>query len=358
MRLKGFVFVALCWMVAFALPSCMDMKEDVIVSEKIISGDEHWTSDVKIDGVVKVQRGATLTVEPGVTISFGERGSLVVGNDGPAVINIAGTSKKPVRFDGGRGIQLLNVDGSSQISHCRLSNMRGGDYSLSVLGLSFRMKEVEVSDGGGVSIKESLAGGRIDGLTIRTSKDIALSVPANYKEFIGDLSVTSGMIHLAGGGNGLTVDLDGALPYLVTTQLNLEGEVKISGATIYFDTDASLELGARQPTNATLKNVKFYATPTGQRWRGLTFGSGVNVTSRMEGCEVKGARIGVSLYSDNVFTIKNCDFNGNDVAVQIMRNTAWNAASIASNNTVPGGTTGINRASGGVAGGPEARLPR
>ena len=183
-------------------------------------------------------------------------------------------------------------------------------------------------------------------------------MPANYKEFIGDLSVTRGMIHLAGGGNGLTVDLDGALPYLVTTQLNLEGEVKVSGATMYFDTDASLELGARQPTNATLKNVKFYAAQGGLRWRGLTFGSGVNVTSRMEGCEVKGARIGVSLYSDNVFTIKNCDFNGNDVAVQIMRNTAWNAASIASNNTVPGGTTGINRASGGVAGGPEARLPR
>ena len=48
MRLKGFVFVALCWMVAFALPSCMDMKEVLIVSEKIISGDEHWTSELKM----------------------------------------------------------------------------------------------------------------------------------------------------------------------------------------------------------------------------------------------------------------------------------------------------------------------
>lgn len=329
---------------ALLLQSCSPIDNDkTFGEEKVIARDEQWSGVVRIKDNVKVQNGATLTIEAGTVVTFEGKGMLVVGNDGAANIRIEGTSSKPVQIEGGDGIQLIQVGKNSQISNCRFTNVGSANgYALRVREVfGFPIEHLEIKGGGGVELaKEGIDGGEINGLKIRCENPIALSVPADYKRFIRNLDIQGKQIRLNGDGNSPTVNLGGQSAYLVNQTLNLNGEVEISGATMYFTSNGELLVGGQLPTTAKFENSKFVLTGEG-KWKGITFDSQVQGKSSMKNCVVSGAKVGVSLYSNVTFTIVGCDLSRNDHAVKAIKGSGWDATTIADNNTIPGGKNGV-----------------
>lgn len=329
---------------ALLLQSCSPIDGDrTFGEEKVIAHDEQWSGVVRIKDNVKVQNGATLTIEAGTVVTFEGKGMLVVGNDGAANIRIEGTSSKPVQIEGGDGIQLIQIGKNSQISNCRFTNVGSANgYALRVREVfGFPIENLEIKGGGGVELaKEGIDGGEINGLTIRCDNPIALSVPADYKRFIRNLDIQGKQIRLNGGGNS-TVNLDGESAYLVDQPIYLDDKVTISGATMYFSANAGLQIGNRGiPTIAHLEKSTFLMRGKG-KWQGITFGSQVQGASSMKKCTVSGAKVGVSLYSNVTFTIVGCDLSRNDHAVKAIKGSGWDATTIADNNTIPGGKNGV-----------------
>lgn len=331
-------------MLALLLQSCSPIDGDrTFGEEKVIASDEQWSGVVRIKDDVEVQNGATLTIEEGTVVTFEGKGMLVVGDDGAANIRIEGTSKKPVQIEGGNGIQLINIGKNSQISNCRFTNVGSANgYALRVRGaFCFPIENLEIKDGGGVELaKERIDGGEINGLKIRCENPIALSVPADYKRFIRNLDIQGKQIRLNGDGNSPTVNLGGQSAYLVDQTLNLNGEVEISGATLYFTSNGELLVGGQLPTTARFENSRFVLTGEG-KWKGITFDSQVQGKSSMKNCVVSGAKVGVCLYSNVTFTIVGCDLSRNDHAVKAIKGSGWDATTIADNNTIPGDENGV-----------------
>lgn len=330
-------------MLALLLQSCSPIDNDkTFGEEKVIARDEQWSGVVRIKDNVKVQNGATLTIEAGTVVTFEGKGMLVVGNDGAANIRIEGTSSKPVQIEGGDGIQLIQIGKNSKISNCRFTNVGSADgYALKVReAFCFPIENLEIKDGGGVELaKEGIDGGEINGLKIRCENPIALSVPADYKRFIRNLDIQGKQIHLNGGGNS-TVNLDGESAYLVDKPIYLDDKVTISGATMYFSANAGLQIGNRGiPTIAHLEKSTFLMRGNG-KWQGITFGQHVQRASSMTKCTVSGAEVGVSLYTDVTFTIVGCDLSRNDHAVKAIKGSGWDATTIADNNKT-GGKNGV-----------------
>lgn len=329
---------------ALLLQSCSPIDGDrTFGEEKVIARDEQWSGMVRIKDNVKVQNGATLTIEAGTVVTFEGKGMLVVGNDGAANIRIEGTSSKPVQIERGDGIQLIQIGRNSKISNCQLINVGSANgYALRVREVfGFPIDNLEIKGGGGVELaKEGIDGGEINGLKIRCENPIALSVPADYKRFIKKLDIQGKQIRLNGGGNS-TVNLDGESAYLVDQPIYLDDKVTISGATMYFSANAGLQIGNRGiPTIAHLEKSTFLMRGNG-KWQGITFGSQVQRESSMTKCTVSGAKVGVSLYSDVKFTIVGCDLSHNDHAVKAIKSSGWDATTIASDNIIPGGKNGV-----------------
>lgn len=347
MRIKGST-IGLGMLVLLFSTSCGDMGERMVAEEKIISGDERWSTDVRVQKAVKVQSGATLTIEAGVIVTFEESGSLIVGNDGVANIIIDGTASKPVRMVGGRGVQILKAGSASRISNCITDGVGHSDgNAISILGLNFPIEALRIEGGGGLEVKGHLLGGKINGLYIDCANPVAMSVPADYREFITNEQLNSKQIRLLNGGNSLKVALDGGSSYLVTDLIKLEGEVKLSQAQMYFTRDAGLLVGGgQQRTTAEFKNSTFRLSGDG-RWRGIVFDSQVQPASRVIGCEISGAEKGISIYTDVTFTIEGCNFHDNGTSIILIGGTNWNNNDIANNNTIPGGVGGIKLAAKG-----------
>lgn len=325
------------------LVSCSEHGEGVIRDEKVITSDEHWERDVLVQGVVKVQNGATLTIAEGVTVAFADGAKLVVGNDGNATIKIMGSARRPVRISGGDGIYLLNTSTTSGISHCTISGagLSGGN-ALSINRLNFHISHLMVVKGGAVEIKEHVYEGAIDGLTVDCNASAALSVPADYRGFIQRLDVGGKMIHLRSGGNSPSLELESGASYLVTARIELEGDLNFDQVNIQFTSGAGLLIGTRYGATMARLIGSTFSSHDRKQWRGIVFGSQVLPKSRMEGCTVSDAEIGLSLMSDQPFTVRNCKFPNNKIPIKLIRGSGWNTQTIADNNVVPGGEGGIS----------------
>jgi hypothetical protein len=71
----------------------------VSVRQGVLQRSEVWgskDSPIRIDGELRIPKGITLTIEPDVTVEFGERGSIVVMGELRAI----GTAAKPILFKG------------------------------------------------------------------------------------------------------------------------------------------------------------------------------------------------------------------------------------------------------------------
>lgn len=354
-----FFYIALALVPALPMSSCSEPVDGLIHEEKVISSDERWEHDMMVKGNVKVQNGATLTIAAGVRVTLATGTRILVGNDGVATIKIEGTASRPVRISGGDGLQIIRSSASSSISHCFIADAGGSDgNALSINKLNFPIDNLTIRGGGGVEIKGLLFGGKISGLTIDCDNPIALSVPADYRQYIEGLSVGSKMVHLRNGGNSPSLELDSEVTYAVTNEVELQGDVTISDVNIYFAPNASLSVGNKFiPTKVTFVHSNFMASPEGQ-WNGILFGGSVTAKSRMVDCKVSGAKVGIMLMSESTFTVSGCDFSNNAVPVRLVRGSVWDPGTIAGNNVIPGGVGGISLTSKGARMNPDERVAR
>jgi parallel beta-helix repeat protein len=124
------------------------MPPDAAYGDAVLTEDCTWRGEVHVAGVVTVAPQATLTIEPGAVIRFGEAGEsagsvsmlLVYGR-----IDARGTQEKTVRFTSRfaqpmagdwRGIVLLGSEKKNLFSSCRIEGAETGlDASFAVVTL-------------------------------------------------------------------------------------------------------------------------------------------------------------------------------------------------------------------------------
>ncbi len=92
-----------------------------------ISSDETWSGNLKLDGWVYVEDGATLTISPGTIIRGTERSALIIKKG--AKINAIGTSEAPIVFtsDQGAGFRGSSNWGGIVICGKGIVNTAGGE---------------------------------------------------------------------------------------------------------------------------------------------------------------------------------------------------------------------------------------
>lgn len=120
-----------------------------------IQGDLEWTSDVTVSRETKIEKG-TLTIAPGVKVTFQEGGSLMIA--GGATLVARGTEDKPVRFEG-PGL-IGGWDGAMVLGRCEFAGMGAPDgngrpacISLSVGEAGVTLRDCRFIDCGGISLK-------------------------------------------------------------------------------------------------------------------------------------------------------------------------------------------------------------
>ncbi|WP_157698778.1 right-handed parallel beta-helix repeat-containing protein [Geobacter sp. DSM 9736] len=124
----------------------------VVVRDSVIEHDTVWQGEIRVEGVVSVQRGATLTVLPGTTVRFKriDRDHNEIG-DGEIMVEgrivARGTKDRPIVFTSAERkpkvndwsyLQFLAADPENVIEHCR--------FEYAFAGVMIHYAQVRIAD--------------------------------------------------------------------------------------------------------------------------------------------------------------------------------------------------------------------
>jgi PKD repeat protein len=278
-------------------------NRDLKVSETWRTGETHC-----IGGFFQILAGATLTIEPGVTIKLKKNAGIYVAEPGSAII-AEGTAEKPILFTSGETVpqvgdwvtvRFSDADGgTSRMKYCTF------EYGGSQAFTSDKVGMMEVARGKSVSVDNS---------TFRKSKHYAvlLDSDAEFASFTnnqiseaGDYAVyaCTQNVHTIGSGNvinnkGIWIEgewfngdatwLKHTCPYYTNgiqvgstagMTLTINPGVEIRFVDIYSDLDVGTygEKGKLIAKGTATEKIKFTSaseTPAPGDWGGLEFGTG------------------------------------------------------------------------------------
>jgi len=131
------VFVSACHRDTMETLSCNDINSDLVLHDKGTG------VDYVLNCVVTVN--AKLTIDPGVTIQFGNNAGFIVETTG--AINAVGTSAKPIVLKGNadaagvwRGIQIRSNNVENHLEYCSISNAGSSAFDGSGIKAAIRLE--------------------------------------------------------------------------------------------------------------------------------------------------------------------------------------------------------------------------
>ena len=194
---KSFINAALLALAALAVSSCGAKRSfpEGVFSGRVIKSDTVWSGDITVRGVVVVGRGATLTINPGTTISLekvdanndgiGDSEIRVLGrlvargtHDEPIVFQSA--AAKPARKDWSY-ILFFTSGQASVVDHCVI---RHGFSGLQAHFSTVNITNVTFEDN-----HEGLRFGRAK-LTIRNNRFVGNDIGIRFTRMEGPVSIT------------------------------------------------------------------------------------------------------------------------------------------------------------------------
>lgn len=301
-----------------------------------ITKDQTWRrgSTVSIAGRVTVV-GATLRVEPGVTIEFAEDGQLVVGGSSSGNIVMEGTLSSPIVLQSASkdkpwlGIQILSTSRNSRISNCEVRHAGSSSTpAMRIANLNFPIDNLSIAECPGVGLQidavDRRALARLSGLAIHTTNGHAIS---GCVEMLALLGRNSTLTAARGFGIELVaskVDVsqfaipDMHVPYYVMGSISIDAQSLDLGAgnVFRFARNGEFDLGSIRPTTVLAQRVVFTSAEENKapgQWKGITCNSYVQVGSRFDGCTFEAGgggdpSAGLVLYDCQSVVVRNCRF--------------------------------------------------
>jgi hypothetical protein len=229
----------------------------------------------RVSGTVTVQAGATLTIEPGVTLLFGDNGNLVV--DGSLVA--AGTARDRIAMrrdscaGNGEGMVLRDASGRTQLSHCDIENLPGaagatagivldganaaldhvtcsgpqGRAAIEVRGGGSLLLTDSWLEGAGTGLRVAAGGGLVTRCVFRDLQGAAVQVTNGNAIAVDHLTIFDCTIGFdlresTPGGDSGTVDAHSIIVWL--TALPLAGDAGSAAAITHSDLSGGAPPGA------------------------------------------------------------------------------------------------------------------
>lgn len=292
----------------------------VVMGSGTIAADASW-EDVgvpyRLDGQMFVLASATLTIEPGTEVRFGEQGELHVSGN----LLAPGTADLPIQLVGAdgnagpwRGISVQGTGAgpaNAAFAHVTISGAGRADAfgaQLNVNLATVEVRESEVLDGGGDGI--IVESGALQVINTRIAGNAGL--PINF-EFLATSSdgasgapvlenvriENNGINAIAFGGGTIGADTtwrNVGVPYLIGNQLRVDAGATLSiepGVEVQFDEAGELTVaGSIVALGTANQPIEFVGSTQGAGfWRGIRLlGGGVTpARAKFEHVTVSGA---------------------------------------------------------------------
>ncbi len=346
MKKSNGLLLALIAMVVLFFNSCetnVDNSGALIEINENISESVTWSADnvYLVDGMVYVDDGAVLVIEPGTTIKFNSGSGLVFGYSNNSTILAKGTKEKPITFTSSSSNPTAGAwDGltfysntlqNSEFRNCIIEYAGSNNYgAVELLGCNIIMDSCFIrnssSDGVYTSYSDN-QGGFVSFKhdTISDCSKYAIEMDANK---ISCIDTSSAFINAA--GILITGDYESNtpqtwnnldLPYIIDHELYVDGTLTMqAGTTFKFEANSSLVFGYSSSTTlvadggSSLTPITFTSNavmPTAGAWEGITFYSNCLASSKMAFCMINYAGNGnyaaMELYGASI------NFNNNTI---------------------------------------------
>ena len=248
----------------------------------------------------------SLTIEPGVTMTFPKDGELLIGADG--IINAVGTAIDPILLTGvdarrgsWHGVRFLfNSSQANTIEHTIIEYAGSGDYRSALTVLSFDQSPSRLA-ANHITLRESLGDGFNigEGAQLTQFDNITSTLNAKTGE------IEANVVHLIGpGASFLGNDVDQVsvrpnviesdvtwlthdAPYLINDTVQINAKMTLSpGSTLLMNSGAELAVG----TDGALSAIGTAQGPilvTGEQaipgyWNGISFFRSASLDNRLE----------------------------------------------------------------------------
>lgn len=273
-------------------------ESNVVEINTDITEDQTWTVGnlYRVTKYIKVRSGATLTIEPGVTVEFATDAGIHISSDNSVLVS-AGTQEKPITLTGveettgyWRGLFISSNSVENEISYTTIQyagSIDAGTY-FDAAALTIDQAKVQLSNssithsgGHGIQTRRSGSAFGMQNMTFaENEKDHAYIHISQIGHFDNASTFDGGYVTAFGGGTtgDMTIAaLDGA-NYQIVKNVDFEHHITIDeGARFEFAADAGIVVrsGAVIEAVGAAEN-KIVFTGTSQvpgAWRGIFIGS-------------------------------------------------------------------------------------
>ncbi len=275
-----------------------------------------------IQGSIYVD-GCTLKIEPGVTVKFAEKSSLIVGFHSQNSVLIAkGTELLPIKFTstddnkhpgGWNNIRFENgTSSSSRLENCIIEyagGLTGNNGAIDINNCKVSIVNCKIQDSGnrGVDLNGNAEFLSFTGNYIKTCSNEAIRIDVNKVHTIGDNNIIEDSPILVNSGD-FTLEYSQTWKYQ-TTPYFIDGNVRIffqegsklviaPGNTLKFAPNSQLIVGANNVSGTlvakgTLDSLITFTSseeqPYNGDWKGIVFDKGATGASLLDYCKIEYA---------------------------------------------------------------------
>jgi hypothetical protein len=227
-----------------ALTSCDGTgTTEFMVVDSEITGEEHWSGTVYVEGNVKAATAATLTIEPGTQIVMAQNSELDFAANANATLLARGAATAPIQFCGEEaeagywaGLKL-GAASETSLEHVQIVDAGAEGSAALILSAAAKLDNVSISGSAGDGVH-----------AVDFSSDSA------------DLSVEGS------AETGIVLESDAALahfPASVTLEGNGENRVRLSFAEIDIDTTLKADVDYVQEGTLSVGNGAVFTLEAG-----------------------------------------------------------------------------------------------
>ncbi|MFH5884776.1 PKD domain-containing protein [Halalkalibaculum sp. DA3122] len=298
-------------------------ESDVTEINSDITEDQTWTDDTlyRVTEYIDVRSGATLTIEPGVTVEFATDAGINVRSDNSVLVS-AGTAENPIVLTGmqevngyWRGIRINSNTVENEISHTSIlyaGSVSAGTYfeaaALTVDQAKVQLEHVTVANSGGYGIQTRRSGSEfpMQNMTFSGNElDHAYVHISQLGNFDAASSFDGGYVTAFGGGTtgDMTIPALNGAKFQITNNVDFEHHISIAeGAEFEFAADAGFVVRSDAVIEAVgTSDNKIVFTGTSSvpgAWRGIFIGSS-SVDNIMEHVDIRyGGSTNMATYFD------------------------------------------------------------
>ncbi|HEX2881407.1 MAG TPA: hypothetical protein VHO25_17885 [Polyangiaceae bacterium] len=294
-----------------ALTSCDGTETtEFMVVDSDITGEEHWSGTVYVEGSVKAATAAVLTIEPGTQIVMAQNSELDFAANADAKLLARGAATAPVQFCGEEaeagywaGLKL-GAASETSLEHVQIVDAGAEGSAALILSAAAKLDNVSISGSAGDGVHAVDFSSDSAELSVEGSAETAVVLKSDMALAHFPASVT-----LEGNGENRVrlsfaeIDMDTTLE--ADVDYVQEGTLSVSNGAVFtlqagvdyqMDADASLVIGAEGEAatalllGTELEPVKFSGTAAASgSWRGIALTANASAESQLSHVEIRHA---------------------------------------------------------------------